>query len=133
MVKENKRRKRKKRKVMSLTSKGRGFVVPLEANSEDKREQGVVFIRPMKDILSKEIGIYNHFMKIESIHRPTFTTLSTNPKDSIEHLTEGFPLSSFLFFFFFFFFFFLLFFLFFLFFLFSFSLVLFTCAFWLYE
>ncbi|CAJ0826104.1 2966_t:CDS:2 [Entrophospora sp. SA101] len=78
-------------KVMSLTSKGRGFTLPLEISAqEDSWFKGLVVSRPMKDMLSKEIGIYNHFLELDIIFTPTLTTMKTSSKASIDKLTEDF-------------------------------------------
>jgi hypothetical protein len=45
-------------------------------------------LRPMKDMLSKEIGIYNQFLRLDIIFTPTLTTMKTS-KVSIDKLTEG--------------------------------------------
>ena len=45
-------------------------------------------MRPMKDMLSKEIGLYNQFLHLDSIFIPSLTTMLP-PKASIERLTEG--------------------------------------------
>ncbi|CAJ0887643.1 7597_t:CDS:10 [Entrophospora sp. SA101] len=77
--------------VMSLTSKGRGFTLPLEISAqEDSWFKGLVVSRPMKDMLSKEIGIYNHFLELDIIFTPTLTTMKTSSKASIDKLTEDF-------------------------------------------
>lgn len=47
-------------------------------------------------MLVKEIGIFNHYRGIEALILPDFTTKSTNPKISIDFLTESlFPYSPF--------------------------------------
>ena len=76
-------------KIMSLTSKGRGYTLPFETTFQDDRFPGVLLLRPMKDTLSKEVGIFNNLHKISSLALPSFTTLDPNPKASIDHLTEG--------------------------------------------
>ena len=76
-------------KVISLTSKGRGYTLPLETCLMDNRFPDLKLLRPLKDILSKEIGIFNYYKNIEPIIIPTFTTKAVNPKTSIDHLTEG--------------------------------------------
>ena len=45
-------------------------------------------MRPMKDMLSKEIGLYNQFLHLDSVFIPSLTTMLP-PKASIERLTEG--------------------------------------------
>ncbi len=42
----------------------------------------------MKDMLLKEIGIYNQFAGLESVYIPSVTSMM-HPKASIERLTEG--------------------------------------------
>jgi cytoplasmic tRNA 2-thiolation protein 2 len=48
----------------------------------------LVILRPMKDMLSKEIRIYNQFLKLDTIFTPTLTTMKSS-KVSIDRLTEG--------------------------------------------
>ncbi|CAJ0847331.1 10956_t:CDS:2 [Entrophospora sp. SA101] len=70
---------------------GRGFTLPLEISAqEDSWFKGLVVSRPMKDMLSKEIGIYNHFLELDIIFTPTLTTMKTSSKASIDKLTEDF-------------------------------------------
>ncbi|CAG8746574.1 11264_t:CDS:1, partial [Acaulospora colombiana] len=76
-------------KIISLTSKGRGFGLPLEISGENQWFGDVSISRPMKDITLKEIGIYNHYMGFESVLIPSMTSMLP-PKASIERLTEDF-------------------------------------------
>ncbi|KAI9311596.1 hypothetical protein BX666DRAFT_2021316 [Dichotomocladium elegans] len=79
-------------KMISMTSKGRGYSIPLDVGAEnDVSFQGVAIIRPMKDMLAKEIGLYNRFSGLDSyVIPPTdFGTRLPN-KASIEKLTEHF-------------------------------------------
>ena len=48
----------------------------------------LVILRPMKDMLLKEIRIYNQFLKLDTIFTPTLTTMKSS-KVSIDRLTEG--------------------------------------------
>jgi len=85
-------------RVIAFTSKGRGYTLPFETCFSDKRFPDVTFLRPMKEILAKEVGIYNHYRNISSLILPDFCTKSTNPKLSIDFLTEcfySFPCGSF--------------------------------------
>ncbi|CAG8624724.1 956_t:CDS:2, partial [Paraglomus occultum] len=76
-------------KTISLTSKGRGFSLPLEIAGEVQWFGDIKVMRPMKDMLSKEIGLYNQFLDLDSVFIPSLTTMLP-PKASIERLTEDF-------------------------------------------
>ncbi|CAG8434431.1 1985_t:CDS:10 [Ambispora gerdemannii] len=101
-------------KIISLTSKGRGFSLPLETSGEcnlfkaEKHYEfnfllcqnnkivnldsiDVIILRPMKDMLSKEIGIYNQFTGLvdDIVITPTLTSMMS-VASSIERLTEDF-------------------------------------------
>ncbi|RIA91741.1 hypothetical protein C1645_847160 [Glomus cerebriforme] len=76
-------------KIISLTSKGRGFSLPLETSGETDWFKDVIITRPMKDMLSKEIGIYNQFAGLEDIYIQSVTSMM-HAKASIERLTEDF-------------------------------------------
>jgi cytoplasmic tRNA 2-thiolation protein 2 len=56
----------------------------------DRITETLVFLRPLRDLLSKEIGVYNWFKGLDTslVLRPTM--VSRHPiKGSIERLTEG--------------------------------------------
>lgn len=74
-----------------MTSKGRGFSIPLDVGVEaDTGIKGLSVLRPMKDMLSKEIGFYNRFQGLsEDVIAPVNFHTQANPKSSIERLTEG--------------------------------------------
>lgn len=99
-------------KTISLTSKGRGFSLPLEISGENTWFQGwpeivfgihqeidtnqihhlysidVIIMRPMKDMIAKEIGIYNQFQGLETLNTRTLTS-RMRANVSIDRLTEG--------------------------------------------
>lgn len=76
-------------KTISLTSKGRGFSLPFEVAAEATCYEGLAIIRPLRDCLAKEIGIYNQYL---GLRHPTIPSLSTKlpPKASITRLSEEF-------------------------------------------
>ncbi|KAI8997672.1 hypothetical protein BDB01DRAFT_840856 [Pilobolus umbonatus] len=79
-------------KMIALTSKGRGYSLPLDIGVEnDISFPGICVMRPMKDMLAKEIGFYNHFADISNLVIPTtnFNTMAPT-KNSIDRLTEEF-------------------------------------------
>jgi len=76
-------------KIISLTSKGRGFSLPLETSGETDWFEDVIITRPMKDMLSKEIGIYNQFVGLDDVYIQSVTSMM-HAKASIERLTEDF-------------------------------------------
>ncbi|RHZ75829.1 hypothetical protein Glove_209g99 [Diversispora epigaea] len=76
-------------KIISLTSKGRGSSLPIEILGENNYFGDVIISRPMKDMISKEIGLYNHYLGFETVFIPSLTSLQPS-KSSIERLTEDF-------------------------------------------
>ncbi|CAG8603202.1 5242_t:CDS:2 [Cetraspora pellucida] len=75
--------------IISFTSKGRGFSLPLETSGLNSSFGDVTIVRPMKDMLSKEIGIYNKFQGFEATIISSLTSMMP-PKSSIDRLTEEF-------------------------------------------
>lgn len=78
-------------KMISMTSKGRGFSAALDVGVENSMSyKDVAVIRPMKDMLGKEIAFYNrnHGIAKNVMQTTNFTTKATS-KSSIERLTEG--------------------------------------------
>jgi hypothetical protein len=49
----------------------------------------VVMLRPLRDWLSKEVGLYLHFHGLTTVLVPTLTTRVAAATASIDHLTEG--------------------------------------------
>ncbi|KAI9491663.1 hypothetical protein BDB00DRAFT_766680 [Zychaea mexicana] len=79
-------------KMISMTSKGRGYSIPFDIGVEnDMTFPDLAILRPMKDMLSKEIGLYNRFMGLEEyVIPPTDFNTGKPAKSSIERLTEEF-------------------------------------------
>jgi hypothetical protein len=46
-------------------------------------------LRPLRDWLSKEVGLYLHFHGLTTVLVPTLTTRVAAATASIDHLTEG--------------------------------------------
>ena len=78
-------------KMIAMTSKGRGYSIPFDIGVEnDTCWPNLAILRPMKDMLSKEIGLYNRFMGLEHyVIPPTDFNTGKPAKSSIERLTEG--------------------------------------------
>ncbi|KAJ3081706.1 Cytoplasmic tRNA 2-thiolation protein 2 [Quaeritorhiza haematococci] len=78
-------------KAISQTSKGRGYSMPLDIGNEAAWFTDVTILRPLKEVLSKEIGIFNHYQSIQ-IHPAATTSVTTKmpAKASIDRLTEEF-------------------------------------------
>ncbi|KAJ2005898.1 Cytoplasmic tRNA 2-thiolation protein 2 [Coemansia thaxteri] len=76
-------------KLVSLTSRGRGFSLPLEIGAESRLAGGVTVYRPMRDYIMKEIAFFNLWTKQRSVVVPTFTTGAPTTA-SIDRLTEAF-------------------------------------------
>ncbi|KAJ2702954.1 Cytoplasmic tRNA 2-thiolation protein 2 [Coemansia sp. IMI 203386] len=76
-------------KIVSLTSRGRGFSLPLEVASECAWLDGLTVVRPMRDFVAKEIAFLNLWAGFRSVVVPTFTT-GAPAHASIDRLTEAF-------------------------------------------
>lgn len=76
-------------RLLSNISQGRGGALPYDTGFGDKRHGDVMFIRPMREFMAKEIGLYNFFNKIEQVRIPALGTMATSHA-SIDRLTEGF-------------------------------------------
>ncbi|KAG1611381.1 hypothetical protein G6F46_009299 [Rhizopus delemar] len=78
-------------KMISWTAKGRGYSLPLDISVDNELTFDVGIMRPMKDMLSKEIGLYNYFSGIHRLLLPPYNFGTMMPaKSSIDRLTEGF-------------------------------------------
>ncbi|KAI8088967.1 uncharacterized protein BX664DRAFT_262685 [Halteromyces radiatus] len=79
-------------KMISKISNGRGYSIPMDVGMEvDSCFKDVVILRPMKDMLAKEMGIYNRLHGIDHDVTTPFNFGTYNaPKSSIERLTEDF-------------------------------------------
>jgi cytoplasmic tRNA 2-thiolation protein 2 len=79
-------------KMISMTSKGRGYSLALDIGVDNQQSfKDVCIMRPMKDMLSKEIGFYNHFTNIDKLVLSPFNFCTMMPgKSSIDRLTEEF-------------------------------------------
>lgn len=82
-------------KMISMTSKGRGYSVALDVSVDDQQSfSDLCIMRPMKDMLSKEIGFYNFFTHIDKLVVSPFNFSTMMPgKNSIDRLTEEFIIS----------------------------------------
>ncbi|KAF7728476.1 Cytoplasmic tRNA 2-thiolation protein 2 [Apophysomyces ossiformis] len=78
-------------KMISMTAKGRGYSTPMDVGvANNTCFKDIVIIRPMKDMLSKEIGLYNRFCQLDQyVIAPTDWTTKMQAKSSIDRLTEG--------------------------------------------
>jgi len=76
--------------LLNNVSIGKGAHISTEMSLEEKRNNGLVFLRPLRELTSKEIAFYNHFNeKIDSIYS-TNTSLTNLPNSTIYRLTEKF-------------------------------------------
>ncbi|KAJ2460714.1 Cytoplasmic tRNA 2-thiolation protein 2 [Coemansia sp. RSA 2424] len=78
-------------KLVSLTSRGRGFSLPLEVGAEAPflGSSDVTAYRPMREYIMKEIAFFNLWTGQRSVVVPTFTTGAPEAA-SIDRLTEAF-------------------------------------------
>jgi len=79
-------------KMIAMTSKGRGYSAALDVGTENAiTYKGLAVVRPMKDMLAKEIAVYNRNHNIDKFVIPTTNwSTKTAAKSSIERLTEEF-------------------------------------------
>ncbi|KAI7868785.1 hypothetical protein BDF14DRAFT_1790886 [Spinellus fusiger] len=79
-------------KMIAMTSKGRGYSVPMDVSVENTTSfEDIVIIRPMKDMLAKEIGFYSHFCGLDAYAiAPVHWETGLPAKTSIDKLTEEF-------------------------------------------
>ncbi|KAI8645451.1 hypothetical protein BD408DRAFT_338771 [Parasitella parasitica] len=82
-------------KMIAMTSKGRGYSLPLDVGVDNNQSlKDLSIMRPMKDMLSKEIGFYNHFSSITQYETLPYNYSTMMPaKTSIDRLTEDFIVS----------------------------------------
>ncbi|OZJ02183.1 hypothetical protein BZG36_04321 [Bifiguratus adelaidae] len=79
-------------KVISFTAKGRGYSLPLEIGGDiHGLYPNLVILRPLKDMLAKEIAIYDHSQGLLNSLVPAtnFSTMAP-PTASIDRATEEF-------------------------------------------
>ncbi|KAJ2080754.1 Cytoplasmic tRNA 2-thiolation protein 2 [Coemansia sp. RSA 988] len=76
-------------KAVALTSRGRGFSLPLEVAAESQWIGGLSIWRPMRDFGAKEIAFFNRWTGQRSVAVPTFTTGGAR-QASIDRLAEAF-------------------------------------------
>ncbi|KAJ2891662.1 Cytoplasmic tRNA 2-thiolation protein 2, partial [Coemansia aciculifera] len=78
-------------KLVSLTSRGRGFSLPLEVGAEAPFMgcNDLTVYRPMRDLIMKEVAFFNLWTAQPSVVVPTFTTGAPETA-SIDRLTEAF-------------------------------------------
>ncbi|CAO3648699.1 unnamed protein product [Cunninghamella echinulata] len=79
-------------KMISKISNGRGYSIPMDVGLEvDTCFKDVVVLRPMKDMLAKEMGFYNRLHGLDhDVTAPVNFGTYMAPKSSIERLTEDF-------------------------------------------
>lgn len=76
-------------RLLSDISQGRGGDLPYDTGFSDDRHGDVIFVRPMREFMTKEIGLYNFFHNVETVLIPTLGTMS-HSHTSIDRLTEDF-------------------------------------------
>ncbi|EGG17788.1 cytosolic thiouridylase subunit 2 [Cavenderia fasciculata] len=76
-------------RLLSSTSKGRGYNVPNETNMVDQHKD-IRFIQPMRDFLLKEIHIYHRKMSFIDYTNHNVLLFNNNSKGSINALCEKF-------------------------------------------
>jgi tRNA(Ile)-lysidine synthase TilS/MesJ len=77
-------------KLISDTSKGKGFSLPFSLAFVDNHHKDVVLCHPMRNFLAKEVGIYNYWKKLEIC--PTLTGFLRDSNMTVSNLSETFIL-----------------------------------------
>ena len=76
--------------TLAETSRGRAATLPFAVGFEQRLLEGCVrLLRPMREFLAKEVGVYLHYSGLCPIALPTLTTAAASPRASIERITEG--------------------------------------------
>lgn len=76
--------------LLNNVSIGKGAHISSEMSLEEKRNNDLVYLRPLRELTSKEVAFYNHFNeKTDSIYS-TNTSLINLPNSTIYRLTEKF-------------------------------------------
>nr|CAB3234558.1 cytoplasmic tRNA 2-thiolation protein 2-like [Phallusia mammillata] len=78
--------------ILSNVALGRGVHIPQDSgfsNSNQIGEKGVNILRPLRDISSKEVVVYNMVSKVQTVFIPNLST-AQKPMCSIQRLTEDF-------------------------------------------
>ncbi|KAK7505766.1 hypothetical protein BaRGS_00003037 [Batillaria attramentaria] len=76
-------------RILTDMAQGRGSQVALDTSIGDKRYGDVMVIRPLRDLNSKEVALYNVLNQVETVFIPALTT-KTAAGSSIDRLTETF-------------------------------------------
>ncbi|KAJ3354130.1 Cytoplasmic tRNA 2-thiolation protein 2, partial [Kappamyces sp. JEL0680] len=76
-------------KTLANTAKGQGIGLADELSLSFTNRQGLQILKPMREHLAKEIGLFNQFQGLESYVHPNLTT-GLNKNASIDRLTADF-------------------------------------------
>ncbi|XP_046563215.1 cytoplasmic tRNA 2-thiolation protein 2-A-like isoform X1 [Haliotis rubra] len=76
-------------RILSDIGQGRGGQVSADTCFADERHGDIMFVRPIREVTSKEVAMYNSLHRVEPIFVPTLTTQAQRGS-SIDHLTECF-------------------------------------------
>jgi len=76
-------------KLISNIALGRGNTVPLDLGVSDKRHPGLTVIRPLREIASKEVALFNRLSEI-SVELPYNITTMKDSGSSLQQKTEEF-------------------------------------------
>ncbi|KAG8236612.1 hypothetical protein J437_LFUL017053 [Ladona fulva] len=77
--------------LLTNISLGRGANLPLDVGFCDGRDEGVLILRPLKELSAKEVAFYCVFHKLMAVFVPSLTTKASRMA-SIRKLTEDFLL-----------------------------------------
>jgi cytoplasmic tRNA 2-thiolation protein 2 len=76
-------------KIIANTAKGRGISLANDVSFSYLRGDGIQVLKPMREILAKEIGLFNRFKSLESFSNSNLTT-GMDKKASIDRITADF-------------------------------------------
>jgi cytoplasmic tRNA 2-thiolation protein 2 len=76
-------------KLMSDTSKGRGYQLPSKLSFIDVHHKDVEILRPMKNFFSKDVAFFNYYLKLKTTPIPVFL-MKKKDRGTINQLCENF-------------------------------------------
>lgn len=76
-------------KIISHSAKGRGISLANEVSFSVVRKDGIQILKPMREFLAKEIGLFNRFRSLKSFANNNLTT-GLDKKASIDRITAVF-------------------------------------------
>ncbi|CAF0936675.1 unnamed protein product [Brachionus calyciflorus] len=76
--------------MLTNVALGKGAHLSIETSLEEKLSNGLVYVRPLRELTSKEIAFYNRYNNIDSNIMAKSSSLKNLPNSTIYRLTEKF-------------------------------------------